>query len=101
MNDTLEEIRERISKEQYSFWYSEQHAQHYRRTNETNPMDYEGRPDPIGKNFAVIGGKRIPYTCCTTKANATEPFEGALKTFPDYQKVAEGKIANISSEGTW
>lgn len=93
--ETLEQIRERINAEQYSFWYSEKHAQHYALINETNPVDYDGRPDPIRKNFAVIDGKSIPYTCCTTQPNATEPFKNALKLWPDYRKVAEGKIRNI------
>lgn len=95
--ETLEQIIERIQSGQYSFWYSEKHAQHYKSINEQNPVDYEGHPDPIRKNFAVIDGKSIPYTCCTAEPNATEPFDNALKLWPDYQKVAEGKIRNIRS----
>lgn len=100
---TIQEIRKEkeIEARVYTFWYSEQHARHYARINQENPIDYDGKPDPVHKNFAEIDGQLIPYTTCTTQPEATEPFDGAMERFPDYKKVAEGKIRNIRTRGIW
>ena len=94
-----------MKDEKYTFWFSRKHAEHFALMNETAYgaflLDGYMVDNVCRKNFFVRGGQKIPYTTCTTRPDATEPFEGALKTFPDYAKVAEGTIHNIRTEGIW
>ena len=94
-----------LANEKYTFWFSQKHAEHYARMNQTasSPFAFEGImiDDVCRKNFFIEGDKRVPYTACTTKEGAREPFSGALRTFPDYVKIGEGTIRNILTEGKW
>lgn len=83
--------------EKYSFWFSEKHANHYARLNQV----FVGERDKCPKNAAQLDRETIIYTTCTTREGATEPYEGALKSFPDYLKVAEGELGNIINLGIW
>jgi hypothetical protein len=79
----------------WSFWYSEQHAEHYRWLNKTGVLGWP--PMPLPKNYI----NDVVYTACVENADAKEPYDGALENFPDYKKVAVGSDENIRVEGRW
>jgi hypothetical protein len=83
------------ANEAHTFWYSELHAKWFTQCNQYYTEH------PAYKNSVVIDGKEIIYTSCTVRPNATEPFEDALKRFPDYVKVADGKLGDIINLGKW
>jgi hypothetical protein len=73
-----------IFTQQRDFWQSLQHEQWMLSLNTGDESDY--RPVAV-----EIDGIVIPYTTCRV-AGADEPFDGALKNFPDYVKVATGTL---------
>lgn len=55
------------------FWYSDGH--------------FENPPSPYGRGWCLnIDGRRYLYTA-SSETGAEEPFQGALKKFPDYRVV--------------
>lgn len=74
----------------YSFWYSKLHAEWYKKCNNEESGAFKTR-----KTFIKIRGKRLEYTACTSILSASEPFDGALKNFPDYQKLGHASDMKI------
>lgn len=67
------------------FWRSEAHEKWMLSLNTGNHEE-----DYI-PNAVVIDGAEIPYTSCCD-AGRSEPWDGALKLWPDYQKVGTGTL---------
>lgn len=72
-------------KKPYVFWYSQQHADWFKRLNE------DGVFGDCHKNYVTltIDGEKveIPYTACidaTSEKAFVEPYTRALTIFPDY-----------------
>lgn len=69
---------------QMDFWRSPRHEAFMLSNNYGDEHDYV----PVA---VKIDGLVIPYTACVG-TGAAEPFENALKNFPDYVKVATGTL---------
>jgi hypothetical protein len=93
MTDLRAPMKSERKKQPLTFWFSESHADHYRKMNR-----YAGA-DLIFKNTCKIGDEIRPYTTCTDNINDTEPFDGALERFPDYRKLGSGDY--VGTEGSW
>lgn len=75
---------------QCKFWFSEKHSIWLHHCDEVEG----GRPRDL---TVLIDGKRVRYTAAHGDMTVTEPFDGALKNFPDYQYLGEGDFNTISS----
>jgi len=73
--------------EQMDFWSSAKHELWMAHVSEFDDED-DLRYRPVA---VEIDGVVHPYTSCCRAGNA-EPFENALKNFPDYRKVATGTL---------
>lgn len=86
----------RRSKKKWTFWFSAQHAAHYRAMN----SQYIGM-DKFFRNVVMVEGKPVIYTTCSSRLRTDEPFQGAMATFPDYKMVAICNPGQITTEGIW
>ena len=86
-------------------WYSSKHAELYK-TFHNSPETRFPETDiiitgPCHKNFAVIDGVKRVYTALSVTCDENEPFEGALKRFPDYKLLGYSLLSHVTTKGIW
>lgn len=64
------------------FWYSASHEAYLRELA-------DNRHERYNRLTVTIKGQRVPFTQANGTPGRTEPWEGAMKTFPDYQYLGE------------
>lgn len=75
-----------IFDETKDFWFSPKHEEWM-----VYCTQYEDEDNQYHRIQVEINGVVIPYTTCC-KEGYLEPFENALKNFPDYVLVATGSL---------